>query len=302
MDTPVAVFCFNRPEATANLLKRLASVQPTQVFVVSDGPRPGSRDDHVRVAAVRRQFDSLSWRCRVSRDFAGSNLGCRSRIVSGLDWVFEQVDRAIILEDDCLPDPSFFPFCEDLLARYEGNTRIASVCGMTHDQIKNPIHESYRFSRYCFIWGWATWRRAWQTYDASMPSWAGHTVDALLKRTFDSLRARLYWKMIFNRCRDGRIDTWDYQWAFSCWRNEMMHIVPRVSMVENHGFGVESTHTSRRLHDSIPIEPMSLPLSHPGRIQADWARDNALEDQIFSRNFSARCRWIIRKYFPLQLS
>lgn len=295
--TPIAVICFNRPEATARLLRRLASVKPERLFVICDGPRPEVPTDNASVSTVRALFDRLPWKCDVLHDFAPSNLGCRSRVISGLDWVFSHVERAIILEDDCLPTASFFPFCETMLERYADDRRVGSVCGMSHDSLVPPASTSYRFSRYCFVWGWATWRRAWGLYDASMSPFSDGSIDIVLKSTFQSPRERLYWKMLLKRCLSGKIDTWDYQWVLTCWKHGLIHVVPSVTLVENIGIGPESTHTQTAVYGISNVLSINFPLIHPSAIAADRTKDKRIEDRIFSRNLSNRLKWLLRKCF-----
>lgn len=291
-ETPVAVIVFNRPELTARVLQRLAAVRPRRLYVIADGPRARIAGDDARVAEVAALFDRLPWSCQVVRQSAAENLGCRRRVASGLDWLFAEVPRAIILEDDCLPAESFFPYCEELLTRYESHERVASVCGMTHDLPGASLPESYRFSRYCFIWGWATWRRAWERYDPAMTPLADGTIDGILRDIFPQWRARLYWKTILRRCQRGMLDTWDYPWLLSCWKHGMVHAVPGVSMVENIGIGAEATHTTTNPYAACLVSNLEFPLRHPRDIEPDAVLDDSIEDRIFSRSLAHRARWL----------
>lgn len=295
-DTPVVVIGFNRPQTTARILRRLSGVRPRLIYAICDGARSHVPGESAAVCEVRRLFDRLPWSCTVERDFSSINLGCRERIVSGLWKVFDRSEKAIILEDDCLPSPTFFPFCEELLARYEHDNRVGSICGMTHDVLSPPINSSYRFSRYCFVWGWATWRRAWQRYDVAMEPVADGSLDVILRRVFSNPRARLYWKIILKRCYEERINTWDYQWALSCWKHNMIHVTPSVSLVENIGIGADSTHTRKTLTEVPNILSMNFPLTHPQEVETSASKDDSIEDRVFSRNFRNRVKWIYRKY------
>jgi hypothetical protein len=296
MDTPVAVIVFNRPKATERLLRRLAQVRPRQVFVIRDGARLGIAGEEARVAAVSDLFTRLPWSCQVIRDYSGINLGCRLRVTSGLNWLFSHVPQAMILEDDCLPAESFFPYCEELLQRYADDERVGSICGMTHDMSLNGATTSYRFSRYCFVWGWATWRRAWVKNDPDMTPFDDETVNGILKSVFPSWRARLYWSLILKRCKRGQIDTWDYPWLLSCWKNHMMHVVPRVSLVENIGIGPESTHTQSVPYRIGNILSLQFPLRHPDEREPDFRLDDSVEDRIFSRSVFNRLVWLANRF------
>src|ERR1700726_626208 len=173
LTTPVTFIVFNRPERTAEVFAAIRAARPSQLFVIADGPRANMEADASKCAAVRAVIAGVHWPCQVRRCFSDANIGLRRNISEGLDWVFDQVERAIILEDDCLPHPSFFPFCEELLNHYAEDRQIAMISGTNFD----PAHlapsgdESYYFSRFCHIWGWATWRRAWKLCDHEMKEW-----------------------------------------------------------------------------------------------------------------------------------
>jgi len=295
---PIILIAFNRPECTARVLAALASVAPRQLFVIGDGPRPGHPTDSARVGQVRQQFERLGWPCEVITDFAASNLGCRRRVVTGLNWAFGQVEEAIILEDDIVPSPPFFRFCDELLARYRDCDRIGSISGMNFAGARYTPEASYAFSKYNLFWGWATWRRAWARYDDAMacvgvPGEDG--LDALLARTFRLYRERFYWRTLLQRTARDQINSWGYRWLLSCWKAGMLGITPCVSLAENIGVGVDATHTRADLYDVGPVGEMNFPLSHPSNIAADVKLDRAIEDSIYSRDFFARLAWLIAK-------
>lgn len=172
MSVPVVILAFDRPAETRRVLDAVRSYRPAKLLVVTDGPHPGREDDAVNCAAVRAIFDrDIDWPCEVARDDSPKNLGCARRIASGLDWAFKREAALIVLEDDCVPAPSFFPYCEELLARYADTPEVGQICGCTryHSTVDRP--ESYLFSRYGPVWGWAALRRAWQQYDLRLSCW-----------------------------------------------------------------------------------------------------------------------------------
>ncbi|OUC08639.1 hemolytic protein HlpA-like protein, partial [Litorilinea aerophila] len=168
MQTPVIFLIFNRPDTTAQVFAEIAKARPRRLLVVADGPRPHRPDDVEKCSATRAVIERVDWPCEVSCDFAEENLGGRRRISSGLTWAFSQVEAAIVLEDDCLPHPTFFPFCEELLNRYCHDERIMAITGDNFQFGRSRTKYSYYFSRYFHSWGWATWRRAWQHYDDTL--------------------------------------------------------------------------------------------------------------------------------------
>lgn len=264
--TPVAFIIFNRPDTTARVFAEIAKAKPPKLLVVGDGPRstrPGEAD---RVAATRAIINKVDWPCEVLTNFSDVNLGCRKRVSSGIDWVFEQVEEAIFLEDDCLPDPSFFHFCEEMLARYRHDQRIGMISGDNFQFGRRYGDDSYYFSKYVHIWGWATWRDRWRgSYDVNMARWPIVRDNGRLQDLVVDGDEADYWAAIFERVYQGAIDTWDYQWVFANWVEGRLSVLPSVNLISNIGFGVDATHTtSVSPLANLPTEAMQFPLVHPG--------------------------------------
>ena len=277
---PVAFFVFNRPDTTALVFEAIRQAAPPRLLVVADGPRPDHPGEAERCAAVRAIVAGVDWPCDVSFNFSDINLGCRRRVSTGLDWVFESVEEAIILEDDCLPDQSFFPFCAELLTRYRDDHRIAMISGNNFQQGARGREESYYFSRYPEIWGWATWRRVWELYDADMKLWPEFRSGGWLESTFRTKRLARFWREAFDTVHSGGLDTWDYQFSFCCLKDNALCVIPSVNLVSNLGFGADATHTKIACRLSkLPIEPMPFPLRHPRHITRDISADRATEKE-----------------------
>jgi len=170
--TPVVLIIFNRPPTTERVFAEIAKARPQKLFVVADGPRPERSGEAEKCAAARAVIDRVDWECEVLRNYAEVNLGCRQRPPTGISWVFEQVAEAIILKDDCVPHPTFFRFCEELLEKYREDERVMHISGSNFQPGYTRGPFSYYFSRFNPIWGWASWRRAWQHYDLNMKLWA----------------------------------------------------------------------------------------------------------------------------------
>lgn len=171
LDTPIVFIIFNRPETTRKVFEKIALVRPKRLFVIADGPRESKLNEGEACAETRKIIDEINWNCDVHKIYSEINLGCKSRIVSGLNIVFDLTTEAIILEDDCIPDPSFFPYCESLLERYRNDERIGLISGNNFLFGDYDNFDSYYFSRYPHIWGWASWRRAWKKYDSQICQW-----------------------------------------------------------------------------------------------------------------------------------
>lgn len=242
--TPVAFIIFNRPDLTELVFQAIRQAQPKKLLVIADGPRADRPSEAEKCAAARVVIKQVDWDCEVLTNYSDTNLGCKRRVSSGIDWVFSQVEEAIILEDDCLPASSFFDFCQTLLAKYRHDERVMMISGDNFQPKDRQFEDSYYFSKYIHIWGWATWRRAWQHYDVKMASWKKFRDRRLLNAICHYPGEVEYWTENFNNTANGIIDTWDYQWVYACWQQNGMSVTPAVNLISNLGFCDDATHTS----------------------------------------------------------
>ncbi len=261
LQTPVALLIFQRPDTTAKVFAEVARARPRKLLVVADGPRANREGEAERCAAARRIIEGVDWPCEVLTNYAERNLGCKHRVSTGLDWVFEQVPEAIILEDDCVPDVSFFRYCEELLMRYRDDERVMCISGTNFWPGPARTEYSYGFSRYSLIWGWASWRRAWRHYDVDINVWPLVRDGGWLTDVLRDAAAVEDWSWIFERLREGEIDTWDYQWTLACWLQNGLCVLPTANLVRNIGFGMFETHPQPAL--SLSLHEMDFPLKHP---------------------------------------
>jgi hypothetical protein len=285
LTTPVAFIIFNRPDTTERVFAEIAKAKPSKLLVVGDGPRSDRHGEAVKVAAARAILQRVDWECEVLTNFSDVNLGCKRRVSSGLDWVFEQVEEAIILEDDCLPDPSFFRFCQELLERYRHDQRIGMISGDNFQSGRRRNDDSYYFSKYVHIWGWATWRDRWAgSYDVTMAKWPRIRDEGWLVDMVGNAHEAAYWKKIFERVHRGEIDTWDYQWGFANWVEGRMSIAPTVNLISNIGFNrADATHTSGDSDAAnLGLSPISFPLHHPLGVVRNIQADAHEYDKHFS--------------------
>ena len=279
MKTPVAFIIFNRPDTTARVFAEIARARPAKLLVIADGPRVDHPEDAEKCAATRAIVEGVDWDCEVLTNFSDANLGCKMRPVSGLNWVFENVEEAIILEDDCLPHPTFFPFCEELLERYRADERIMAVSGNNFERGQNQLANSYYFSRYPNSWGWASWRRAWAFFDIEIKLWPTLRQSSWLLDIFGQSNVARYWQSVFDKVFAGQLEgAWDYQWSFSCWAQNGLSITPEVNLVSNIGFGNDSTHTADPTSSiaNLPTFPIAFPLQHPGYVIRNYEADQFL--------------------------
>jgi hypothetical protein len=265
MKTPVAFLIFNRPDTTVKVFEAIRQAKPPKLLVVADGPRSDRPDEAEKCKDTREIIKQVDWDCEVLTNYSDVNLGCKKRVASGLDWVFENVEEAIILEDDCLPHPSFFLFCEELLDKYRDDNRVMTISGDNFQFGKVRNNDSYYFSRYPHCWGWASWRRAWQHFDIEMKDWSKIRGEGWLQDIFCDSSCVKFWMKTFQSTYEGKINTWDYIWTYYCWLQNGLTILPNVNLVSNIGFGNEGTHTKskKNIFANIPAEEIKFPLQHP---------------------------------------
>jgi hypothetical protein len=291
---PVIFIIFNRPEPTRQVLETLRAAKPSKLFVIADGARLNEPGEAEKCAATRAIINEVDWDCEVKTNFSESNLGCRLRISSGITWAFEFVDKAIILEDDCVPSASFFPYCEELLDRYEEDERVMMVSGDNFLFGNASVADSYYFSRYPHAWGWATWRRAWAKFDLNMAQWPEIRDKKLFDQYLPNTIERYYWETIFQHLYDGNIDSWAYHWTYSIWVNSGLSVAPARNLVRNIGFHAEATHTkwdsSYSSHASLGAEQLDLPLSHPATVMA-----SSDKDELEARLRAARTKGLLHE-------
>jgi hypothetical protein len=276
LKSPVLFLVFNRPDTTKRVFEAIRQAQPSQLFVAADGPRENNPGEVERCKEARGIVqDGIDWDCEVKTLLRDKNMGCKVAVSSAIDWFFGQVKEGIILEDDCLPHPTFFGFCEELLDKYRDDERIGQISGDNFQFGRNRRKYSYYFSRYAHVWGWATWRRVWKNYDVDMKLWPEIRDDGWLQGWLGNKNLAEYWTRIFEDVYQGKIDTWDYQWGFTCWSQNCLTVLPSVNLISNIGFSKDATHTTYENDKSagIPAEAMKFPLVHMPFVIRDGCSD-----------------------------
>lgn len=263
LEVPVLFLIFNRPDSTRLVFDRIRMARPAEYYVAGDGPRPNFASDVDKCELAREIATFVDWPCRIKTRFQDENSGPGQGVSSAITWFFEHVEEGIILEDDCVPHPSFFRFCQELLSRYRTDARVMHITGHNYQYGRRRGRASYYFSTYTHVGGWATWRRAWSAYDITLiPS-------------------------------EERYEIWDAAWMFSVWRAKALAVVPNVNLVTNVGFGDEATHTKtmgRFAH--IPENEMRFPMTHPSTIAADSSADRLTYYANFRNIPSLRLMWL----------
>ncbi len=251
-------------------------------MIAGDGPRRATAGDAERVEQTRKIIQQIDWDCNLQARFANENIGCRNHMARAIDWGFDEHERLIILEDDCVPSDSFFSYCEEMLERYSDEPRVMTIGGINH--VQSPLSADYRFSKYPLIWGWASWRRAWRHYDLEMKAWQSlEHRNRVLDQFTEGSDEWNYWNWIFTEQAAGRIDTWDYSWTFASWLNSGLTILPRENLVSNTGFGENATHTMDAASPMGNLQPHEMKLNHhPDRIERDTEWDRRAREFYFA--------------------
>ena len=282
--TPVVFVIFNRPSVTTRVWERIREARPRRLFVIADGPRADRPGEAEKVAAARAVTENVDWPCEVTRDYSDVNLGCGRRVSGGITGVFEHVEEAIILEDDCLPHPSFFGYCTELLDRYRDDERVMCVSGDNSVGVEGTGPGDYFFSRHPLIWGWATWRRAWRHFDIEMRGWSELRAAGMTTDLFTDDDERQFWERTYDAVRGGRVDSWAYPWTFSVLARGGLATIPNANLVENIGFGVDATHTTGAASVRSAVKAVGLPfperLTHPPAAAIDRAADRLLFERV----------------------
>lgn len=308
--TPVAIIVFKRLDATQRMFSTVRAARPQQLFIIADGWR--NELEKEKCLAVREYIEkTIDWPCTVYKDYAEQNLGCKMRVVTGLNWVFSQVEEAIIIEDDCVPDQSFFPFCQQLLEKYRHNPRIMQIAGLNLQQKNEKFdsrNESYYFSDLGEIWGWATWRRAWALYDVSIAEWPKAKAGHMLSRHFKSPAIIDYWEHLFDEIYEARnnvrqFDAWAAQWVFARFMANGITAVSTTNLIQNFGDDEDATRqkgTKPGSHYRRPVLQVTFPLRHPTNIEVNEQADKfTLHDSFrIKRKIREKILFFLKQRFP----
>lgn len=280
LKTPVCFIIYRRPDTTEKVFELIRQAKPPKLLVVADGPRSNQPDEIEKCAATRAIIERVDWECEVLKNYSDVNLGCKLRVASGLDWVFNTVEKAIILEDDCLPHPTFFRFCEELLDYHQDDERIMTITGNNFQFGRRRSEYSYYFSIHTSIWGWATWRRAWQHYDVEIKLWPKLRDSHWLENILQDTEAVKCWKKIFQYAYSG-YTAWDYAWTFSCWVQNSLSIVPNINLVSNIDCNPEKNGVVfAGLFGSMPVEAIHFTLQHPPAVIRDAEADKLTQSLL----------------------
>ena len=257
-NTPILFLIFNRPEVTFAVFEQIQKIQPKYLFIAADGPRNYKENELCK--ATRDVVQKIDWDCELKTLFRNENLGCAKNVSSAIKWFFDHVEKGIILEDDCYPD-----FCEELLNYYDNNDRIMAISGFNAQLgIKRTKH-SYFFAEIPLVWGWATWRKAWQHFQYNVPDIDNEVFSNLAKKP---------WQKVILDTFENKIDSWAYRWIYSFFKNKYICVYPTVSLVRNIGINYNATHTTgQRWWYKFIKYGQIIKMSHPNKIKINYKAD-----------------------------
>ncbi len=300
--TPILFLIFNRPEVTQKVFEEIKKQKPKYLFVAADGPRPNFEEDIEKCKVCREiVLNNIDWDCEVKTLFRDDNLGCGRGVSQAISWFFENVEQGIILEDDCLPHPDFFRYCETLLNKYKDDENVYAISGDNFQSGIQRGNASYFFSKYVFVWGWASWRRAWRNYDFNLTNLDEFKKKDLIRIIDDRKEFKDYWYAIFDKVERKQIDTWDYQWVFAIWNNGGIATVPNMNLISNIGFGNDATHTTGSSPlSNIPTKDIGI-IKHPKKMGVDQIADRYTSKFIYGiseikKKYFKTTKYLINKY------
>ncbi len=264
-------------------MEQIRAAEPPKLFVGADGPRADHPKDERYCEHARAVATQVDWDCEVHTLFRDENLGCKQAVSSAITWFFEHVEAGIILEDDCVPHSTFFPYCGELLETYQSDERVMAVSGNNFQPPDKKYSHSYYFSVYMHCWGWATWASCWSHYDDELPSWGKLKNTKWLEGWLGTKKEADYWQKVFKWVKSDAVNSWAYPWMYTCWKRHGLTVLPNRNLVKNIGFGERGTHTNdpNSKASRLSVNPISLPLQHPNIMVRDYEADRYTSKKHF---------------------
>ncbi len=292
LTTPILFLTYKRFDTAEKVFNSIKKSRPRKLYFVSNAPKNNDLEEYKKICKVRSLIEQVDWDCNLITLFRDEYLDVKKSITSSIDWFFSLEEKGIILEDDCVPSQTFYPFCQNLLDYYENDEEVFSIGGCCFFEDLDLPDNEYRFSKHVYIWGWATWRRAWLKYDHKMTEWPNFKKSKSFKSFFRNSLIRYYWINIFNSVYSDQINTWDYQWVYSIWLNNGITIIPNRNLITNIGFGNESNFTNdiNSLEANMKSSDLDLPLNY---IQTKII--NRIEQEFVEKNIYNITFWSIIK-------
>ena len=280
-DIPILLILFNRPEKTQQLSDVIKKIKPRYLYVCCDGPRNNNTHDIKLCSDVRKIFDKIDWECNFNKIYNEKNKSCKINVIESINWFFKNEEKGIILEDDCIPDLTFFNFCKILLEKYEFNEHIMQINGHCNNQ-SSPNNETYYFSKLNSTWGWATWKRAWNKFTTKMDDFVEKKNTKAINLFYQNNDISEWMQKYFEKTFNGEDKIWSLNWAYCILKSDGLTISPFKNLVYNSGFdGSGTSGSSKQFNKFSDIKVNSInEINHPNKIYYN---------KIFDENFFYNC-------------
>jgi hypothetical protein len=302
-EVPVLLIIFNRPDKVRSLIESLEKIKPKYIYVTGDGPRTGKTGEGNKCDEARKIATNIPWGAEVYTNFSDTNLGCKKGVSTGVTWFFENVEEGIVLEDDCLPHPSFFTLCNQMLTAYKNDESIMHINGTSFlPTLKETVDTPYYFSSIAHSWGWASWRRAWQHFDGEMNNINNLEKSFSKNSLFTKVKYSRYWIKLFKYTKNNKRDSWAVPWSYSVMYANGICITPGVNLVENIGFDEEATHTSGTLNFDLSTSPLPAQLPIQKEITLKKEFDSAVTEKIFMKTIQKRIMLLLERWYNRLIS
>lgn len=293
-NTPILFITYRNPEITRLTFDRIRKIKPRTLYLASDGPKLNSSNKVLNeINETRSIIKNIDWDCNVHTKFEKKNLGCKYAVYSAISWFFDNEEQGIILEYDCLPDLTFFTFCETLLEKYKNNDTIFSISGNNFDfgyvNNLNKNKNSYYFSHISKLWGWAAWSRSWKYFDIELSDFTDFRDNNSIDNLIYKKKHRKYWIDKINQVYLGiNNSTWGFIWLYTLFKHNAYCITPNVNLVSNIGFGEEATHAKDKtsLFSNIKAKSINL-IEHPLVIEPNFKSDTRFTELLYQSEYKS---------------
>ncbi|MBD5396553.1 nucleotide-diphospho-sugar transferase [bacterium] len=293
--TPILFIIFNRPDTARAVFEEIRKIRPKRLFVAADGPRPSRPDDIEKCQRTKEILKGIDWDCELKTFFRESNVGCGLNVAESISWFFSHVDKGIIMEDDIIPHPEFFPFCTQMLERYENDESVAAINGFYGENI--PYTEDSYFFRTDFSgWGWATWKRVWDKFDFFLRDYSRQDLKNAMRRIHAERKEWLNKKDQYLLTRQGKADSWDWQFRLYLLKWNSFVLTPRLNMVKCIGYGDDSSHFKGQKAPKHIVYPI-FPLRHPEKVECITPAYNSRRYTVAVRLPGSRHSFMMKKNF-----
>lgn len=286
---PILIIIFNRPKKFKKMIQALKKTRPRCIYIFANGPRDNHEKDIKLCDDTRNLIKKINWKCKIYTNFKKKNLGINLGVYTGISWFFEKVNFGIVLEDDCIPQPSFFKYVNLLKKKYSKNKNIGIISG--NNFFKKKTKYDYFFTKWSFTWGWATWRRNWISFDYKLKFWNEYRKSNDWKTLNKDFNQHKTFTHIFNfSLNKNKIEniSWDYRWMLHLWFKKLINIIPKHNLVKNIGFDFEATHTFKKNNKlNLNIKKIKFPLIHQKIVKTDKNFDDRVFYDVYynKRNF-----------------